>query len=899
MKRNHRSIYKLLASMPFVPLGMGLGIFPQVALADCVSSGTTISCSGSSDGFDDDPVNNPGQWALIGPKTVNNAGTLDPSPISISLLGNGFVINNQSGAVISQTGVGSSAMLITRSTGSGAGVTVNNQGSITSSSPWAILTGSTNGTTSANNIAINNNGTISQTGSGSNAAAIYFTSATFNATVNNSGGATISSATNYGIYNQARSSSVGNNSIRNSGTIYGLASGVYTTGDLDTLDNTRSIRAGNGVATTYSAAIGNVGGNIGVITNTGTIAGNGPGTGYGIDNNGGAIGLIINAGTTSGQGAVDSAGILLRSATSTDIINTASGTISASGPGNAFSSGAFGINVQGATVANLTNAGTISGTGAGIGVNGAGTIGNLINTGTITGGIRNAGTISSLTNSQPNLAFSGNLPGTYNTIINSPTNYGKLIVTAPSGVTTFGITSGSAIGTGTNTYAAVMTGVTASNIANVSGTFGGGLVSTPWVLKNSSGSTWDLTTNPVINTPKPVVANSAAASSLATQLVVAYSAAAAGSSGSSGSSGSPAPSNPTLSNGTTLATAVQALTTAQVNGLTSVHAEGYSSNMTIGLEQMRFLSNVVMDRIHKPASDGTSNSVAYELDSGRYAWVDVMAFNGNVNSYNDLAGFGYNATNVTFGADIVRNPTGGLGVFGGIGYSTMSQSAQVSQSFINNTGYGGIYGGLYLPADFKLSGAAGYVGGTTAAKRNNPNLGDFTGGTATANYGNSGAFAALRLGRSMLAAEKLTVTPYIGASYSQLWSGKVNESGGGDFNYSVNSATSYAAVTFVGAEFIRPIAESSTGNPLSVVGFYRFSYNWSANNDSAHSVTATSPIYGSFTQVGANMGPVSNLFGLGLQGDIMKDVSLRVGLVASLNTNGNNFGAGGELRWRF
>lgn len=896
MKRNHPSFYKRLASIPLLPFGLGLGALPQVALADCVSAGTTITCSGLSDGFDD-PVNNPGQWALIGPKTINNSGTLSPAPTSISLLGHGFVVNNQAGAIISQTSGGSGpAILITRSTGGGAGVSVNNQGAITSSSQWAIQTGTASGSTSANNVAIHNGGTISQTGAtGSSAAAIHFTSATFNATISNAAGATISSATNYGVYNQARNSSAGHNAIGNSGTISGLASGIYTTGDLDTLNNAGSIRAGNGVATTYSAAIGNVGGNIGVLTNTGTIAGNGPGTGYGIDNNGGAIGSIVNSGLISGQGAVDSAGIALRSATSTSIANNGSGTISASGPGGAFSSGAFGINVVGATIPTLTNAGSISGTGAGINVNGSGSIGNLINTGTITGGIRNAGAIASLTNAQSNLAYSGNLPGNYSTIISSPTNYGKLVVTSPSGKTTFGITPSSAIGTGTNTYTAVMTGVTATNIANVSGTFGGGLVSTPWVLKNSSGTTWDLTTNPVVNTPKPVVPNSAAASSLATQLVVAYGAAA----GSPGSPGSSSGSNPALRSGVSLAAAVQALTTAQVNGLTNVHAEGYSSNMTIGLEQMRFLTNVVMDRIHKPASDGTSNSVSYELDAGRYAWIDVMAFNGNVNGYNDLAGFGYNAANVTFGADLVRNPTGGLGVFGGIGYSTMTQSSQVSQSFINNTGYGGIYGGLYLPNDFKLSGAAGYIGGSTSAKRNNPGVGDFTGGTASANYGNNGAFAALRIGRSMLAAEKLTLTPYVGASYSQLWSGKVNESGGGDFNYSINSATSYAAVTFVGAEFIRPIAESGTGNPLSVIGFYRFSYNWSANNDSAHSVTANSPIYGSFTQVGANMGPVSNLFGLGLQGDIMKDVSLRVGLVASLNTHGNNFGGGGELRWRF
>ena len=172
MKHPHPSLYKCLASIPFLPLGLGLASLPQVALADCASAGTTINCSGSSDGFDDDPVNNPGQWALIGPKTINNSGTLSPAPISISVLGNGFVVNNQSGAVIFSTGGNSPTILLTRSTGSGVGVTVNNQGSIISTSPWAIQTGTTSGSTSANNITINNSGTISQAGAtGSSAAA--------------------------------------------------------------------------------------------------------------------------------------------------------------------------------------------------------------------------------------------------------------------------------------------------------------------------------------------------------------------------------------------------------------------------------------------------------------------------------------------------------------------------------------------------------------------------------------------------------------------------------------------------------------------------------------------------------------------------------------------------------
>ena len=100
------------------------------------------------------------------------------------------------------------------------------------------------------------------------------------------------------------------------------------------------------------------------------------------------------------------------------------------------------------------------------------------------------------------LIYTGQLPEKYNIIINSPTNYGKLVVTnslanTPSiGETEFGIHSSSTVENGT--YTSVLTGLKAPGndktfspvLKKTSGTFGVG----NWLLQNPSGSTttWDL-----------------------------------------------------------------------------------------------------------------------------------------------------------------------------------------------------------------------------------------------------------------------------------------------------------------------------------------------------------------------------------------------------------------------
>ena len=672
----------------------------------------------------------------------------------------------------------------------------------------------------------------------------------------------------------------GRNGLLNQGTI-----GTLT--NQGTITNSRS-------STDYGALVNN--GEIRTINNYGTISGTAGNLGHGAFaiSQSGHIGTLNNTGTISAQNiAINFAqGI---SSSIDNIIN--SGRIEGGINGGGTNTFASAIVLGAAnSIGTITNTGTIDhsvcngGTCYAAIENQGGTIGTITNKGTLTSGNTGSdgygiingvtGSIGTLNNAQNNLKYNGTLPTNYNVIVYGST-YGKTAVTNASSTTNFGIYTGSSFTIGNNvSYGSVLSGVTMANISGgTSGTYGGGLFRTNWTLaaNTSNPNQLDLTATTAAVTPN---VSGQSGSALASAIQTSSTAVA----------------STTLANGTTLAGAAQSLTQQQASQLSSVHAEGYSSNMTIGLEQMAHITNTVMDRIHNPLSARGGTSTAYEMDQGKYVWADAAAVKGTVNSYAGLDGFGYNLYDMILGSDIYRTASGGVGVYAGAGYTAMTEPAQVTQNFNTTNYYAGLYGGKYLPYNFKLSGALGYMYGNTNATRNNPNVGLFTGGSANSNYNTNGAYGAFKFSRPFQATQNLTLTPYIGASYSQLWMGQARESGGNDFNYTISNSTAYTTVTFIGGEFIMPLT-GAVKNPLSAVGFYRFGYDWFANSSYAHSVTANSPIFGSFNQVGADMGPALNLMGLGLQGYITQKVSARAGVVGSANTNGWQVGVGGELKW--
>ena len=477
------------------------------------------------------------------------------------------------------------------------------------------------------------------------------------------------------------------------------------------------ISSGNSVSITDNSRDAfRIGSNASVtnLTNNGIISNGGNGNALDVVNRNSFLGTLTNNGVISGG-----KGVLIGGPVNT-IINT--GSI-------AGSSGAIYLTTATADLRNLTNSGSIYSAGSNAILVTGGGIGTITNTaalgttatGIFGGGsadIYNQGQIEVLNNAQKNLSITGNLPTNYNIIIKSPISYGGLTGASLSAgtQTSFGIDSRSIIPVNTTTYSSVLVGFSAGNInpSTTSGTFGAGaLVTTAWLLYNPSGGTsWDLLTTKTVN-PAFTVAGSSAGTAVASVLAGQAS-------------------NPTLqSNGVSIGAAVSGLTAAQAQNLSQVHAEGYSSNMTIGLEQMAHITNTVMDRIHAPMSASPSTKV-YQDDEGRYIWADAAAVKGTVNNYNNLAGFGYNLYDIIIGGDIKRSKDGGFGVFAGTGSTSMTESQQVTQNFNTNNFYAGLYGARNFAEQVKLSGALGYMYGNTNANRSAPNVGDLVGGNALA-----------------------------------------------------------------------------------------------------------------------------------------------------------------------
>ena len=292
----------------------------------------------------------------------------------------------------------------------------------------------------------------------------------------------------------------GSNSLDNSGTIRAESTSTFApaikvqSSTVTSIVNTATGTIQSSGATTVSEGIrvDGVGSLVNLITNAGTITATGSSTARGIsvlgDSN--SINQINNSGTITATGGNGVTNGIVFFGGGTSVIN--SGTIQ----GTATSASANGIRFA-RDLTTLTNSGTITGSTHGVSI--AGTLTNLVNTGTISVtsgfGISNQGTIVNFTNSQTNLTYNDNIPSNYFILINSTANYGKVTFTSPEGTMNFAIADDSSIEGGT--YTAVLTGLEARHLSKSSGVQRVGSNDFGYKLHNSTGSQWDLEIRPL------------------------------------------------------------------------------------------------------------------------------------------------------------------------------------------------------------------------------------------------------------------------------------------------------------------------------------------------------------------------------------------------------------------
>lgn len=317
------------------------------------------------------------------------------------------------------------------------------------------------------------------------------------ASILNTGGGLISNLDNYG--------KIGDEAYPSRIPIYGIRNddyGFINPNRIGTLRNFGSIDGETGIQNGINAQIETLTNASGARI-TGSAA-------YAIANNG-SIGVLTNQGTISGyySGVYnDALGTIQSLENSNSIIgltssavrndNSSLNAIAAITNLGVISGDTFGIENTG-WIGAITNRNQITGT-TGSGVYNSGTISTIVNEGSLSGpvaGIENLGTIGILRNSQGAgggsgpLSIAGNLPGTYQIGITSPTQFGQLNANAGiTGIMQFEIAPGSTVTLNT-TYNSVLGGFDASNINNFSTTYDGWL----WTLESQTfaGGIWKLT----------------------------------------------------------------------------------------------------------------------------------------------------------------------------------------------------------------------------------------------------------------------------------------------------------------------------------------------------------------------------------------------------------------------
>ena len=447
-----------------------------------------------------------------------NSGTMSSS---VTQVGYGFYLESSSSintlsnsGSISVSGGTTSRGIFGNGTASSIG-TINNSGTITTSGNKAetLLFKGTVGV-------INNSGTMNANAVNGQGIGMQLFDGSSAHQIDNNGSIT---ATGNSAQTFQFLSSVGD--ITNRGTLIADSTGngdkvvFYLNGDaINNITNTSSgtiESKGNGSGDSYGVHVFNASGEITNFSNAGTLTSTGGGNSYGIFSDDGSVGIhdINNSGIIIAEGATTTkaihwGGSTLSTLTNSGDINstsiggdatgiywsngsilTNSGTINAT----ASSGTGTGLRVQNSPTT-LTNWGTITGSSDGIYLDSSASIIDFLNTGTVSGtsgsGIINDGIITNFTNSQNDLTFTGNLPSNYLILINSSSDYGKTNFSSVSGTLNFGFDDSAKTDTGI--YDDVLSGLSTSNINNLSGDYSYNSTYYRYILESSDDSAWRL-----------------------------------------------------------------------------------------------------------------------------------------------------------------------------------------------------------------------------------------------------------------------------------------------------------------------------------------------------------------------------------------------------------------------
>ena len=342
-----------------------------------------------------------------------------------------------------------------------------------------------------------------------------------------------------------------------------------------------------------------------------------------------------------------------------------------------------------------------------------------------------------------------------------------------------------------------------------------------------------------------------------------------------------------LTNGTTLGTAVNTLTLGGLSQLSSAHLEGFASAQSVAVERQELLADVVLSKAQDTCAPGSRQ------------WYHASAGRGTVEAQGDLGGYSYRMSQAVAGVDLSCDAQNVAGFYLGLGGSGLSTLGTVDHDVDSTTIGAGFYLGHQFEQGLDLTVMAGIGYGNEKSERVIPNAGAFTGGVARTDASTYSAQIAARLASDFdLPQSGLSVTPSVTLAYAVARRNAATETGGGDFNYSLNSETT-RSIVIEPALAVQKTGKTSGGNSFWLSAEAAYSHDFSAAQNREHEISGNNALFGSVTQVGQNRG--ADGFGLGLAAGIefSEQASLQGALKATRRSHGTDYAVGVSFAYKF
>lgn len=329
-----------------------------------------------------------------------------------------------------------------------------------------------------------------------------------------------------------------------------------------------------------------------------------------------------------------------------------------------------------------------------------------------------------------------------------------------------------------------------------------------------------------------------------------------------------------------------------------IHAEPYSSYMTVSLEHSDMIMNTVLSHATSNIDirSGRSKEITDQQTRERF-WVDAQYREGNVKGSGDLGSFNYNLSSLTIGLDLTSSNEQTIGAYFSYGTQEMDEHDSVTQGFNSDVYHMGAYLNRPNTMGWDLRGVLGYGYVNNESKRQIM-LPDLV-SNASADYEGHNIYAGAKATIDAYKNDWVMLRPEVGVSYIYYTQESFEESGDSNLSLALDSTNAQAIIASAGVNAHFASLSDTVGiYPLASV---RYEHDFYANRNNEHDINASLVAHQENKQtfIGQSRGENALIMGLGVSSAINSALQINGGLTYSDHSHGDEWGAGFTLEYNW